>query len=452
MPATSDADAARTDQGRGSSAAARAVPHALDMPDPAPAEFSAETMSRQVKVLFIFSRPTNTSASSVHVNLMRHLNRDRVEVHAVFNRLAAGEPYQSAGTSVLEKLSSIPETHLREAEFGPVGGGTPKPQLLAATARAAIPATRDAVQLVSYIRRHGIHVIHSEEGTRDSFYGLVLSRLSGTKCVAHLHVKFAPWMSRPSQFGVRHADAIITVSRWGGEVLRAAGVPGERIFPILNGIDLSGWDPASVSGTGIRQELGIDHDDPLVVIVAQLAYFKRQDVLIEAFRSVADAYPRARLLVVGTETHLNPARGHASYTEYLQQRVRDYGLEGQVIFAGHRRDVKQILAAANIFAMPSIDEPFGLSHVEAMAMARPVVAVDSGGIRELVDHGRTGLLGPVDDARQLAGNIRALIEDPARARSMGESGRRRVHDHLGAQRMADEVEAVYRLLAFGAPH
>ncbi len=421
------------------------------MPAPAPAEFSAGTLDRKVKVMFVFSRPTNTSASSVHVNLMRFLNRDRVEVHALYNRLAAEEPYQSAGTSVLKALSSIPETHLREAEFGPVGGGTPKPQLLAATARAAAPAMRDVARLVRYIRREGIDVIHCEEGTRDAFYGLVLSRLARTKFVAHLHVKFAPWMSRPSRYAVTHADAVVTVSRWGGEILRAAGAPGERIYPVLNGIDLSGWDPAGASGAEIRREFDIGQDDPLVVIIAQLAYFKRQDVLIEAFRTVADAHPRARLLIVGTEGHANPAHGHATYTEYLQQRVRDYGLERHVLFLGHRRDIKEILAAADIFAMPSIEEPYGLSHVEAMAMARPVVAVDSGGIRELVDHGRTGLLGPVDDAGQLAANIRTLIEDPDRRRSMGESARRRVQEQLGAQRMADEVEAVYRLMAFGAP-
>ncbi len=408
-------------------------------------------MGRKVKVLFVFSRPTNSSASSVHVNLMRFLNQDRVEIHALYNRLAAGEPYLSAGTSVLDRLSSVPGVHLREVEFGPVGGGAPKARLLASTARAVSPAMRDLAGLVGYIRREGIDVIHCEEGTRDAFYGLVLSRLSRSKCVAHLHVKFAPWMSRPSRFAVTHADAVITVSRWGGEVAHAAGVPGGRIFPVLNGIDVSAWGPAKISGGQVRQELGIGQDDPLVVIVAQLAYFKRQDVLIEAFRTVADASPRARLLIVGTETHPGPAHGQASYTECLHQQVRDHGLESHVIFAGHRRDVKQILAEADIFAMPSIDEPFGLSHVEAMAMALPVVAVDSGGIRELVDHGQTGLLGPVDDARELAANILTLIEDPDRRRSMGESARRRVHDQLGAQRMADAIEAVYRLMAFGAP-
>jgi glycosyltransferase involved in cell wall biosynthesis len=186
-------------------------------------------------------------------------------------------------------------------------------------------------------------------------------------------------------------------------------------------------------------------------MVAQLAYFKRQDVLIEAFRTVADTYPRARLLIVGTETHPGPAHGHASYTQYLEQRVRDHGLERHVVLAGHRRDVKEILAAADVSAMPSIEEPFGLSHAEALAMGKPVVAVDSGGIRELVDHGRTGLLGPADDAAQLAANICSLIADPDRRRNMGEAARVWVHEHLGAQRMADQVEAVYRLMAFGAP-
>jgi glycosyltransferase involved in cell wall biosynthesis len=427
-----------------------AVPSAL-AETAALGSFSAATMARTLRVLFVASRPTNSSAASVHANLMRFLNRDRVEVHVLYNRLAGEEPYASSGTSLLDVLSPIPGLHLRPGEFGPVGGGTPKLALLAATARSTGPATLDTARMVNYIRRQAIDVIHCEEGTRDVFYGLALSRLTPAKCIGHLHVKFASWMSPASQYGMRHADAVITVSRWGGEVARAAGVPADRIFPVLNGIDVSTIHSADSDATAVRREFGLAPEDPLVVTVAQLAYFKRQDVLIEAFRAVVDEHPNARLLIVGRESHPAPTHGAASYTDYLRECVAAAGLAEHVTFTGHRRDVRAILSAADVFAMPSIEEPFGLTHVEAMAMGNPVVAVDSGGIREIVDHGHTGLLGPPDDATQLAANLNTLIDAPDRRREMATAGRNRVHELFTAQRMADGVEAVYRRVAFGAP-
>jgi glycosyltransferase involved in cell wall biosynthesis len=85
-----------------------------------------------------------------------------------------------------------------------------------------------------------------------------------------------------------------------------------------------------------------------------------------------------------------------------------------------------------------------------MAMARPIVTVDSGGAPELVEHGKAGLVGPVDDVDALAANLIALIDDPVKRREFGDYGRQRVLEYLNAQRMADEVEAVYRLVVNGS--
>ncbi len=418
------------------------VPRAPDLPDPG-RRFSVEGMSRRLKVLFIVSQPTPSPAISVHANLMRFLDRDRVEVHVLYNRLAAGEPYQSAGTSVLEVLPQTPDIRLRPAEFGPVGGA-PKQELLASTARAFVPAVRDSASLVRYIQRNRIDVIHCEEGSRNAFYAFALSRITRAKCVVHFHLKYGSWMTPLSRLAVRRADAIIVVSSWTGRVIYQAGVSPERIFPVLNGIDVADWDPAEVDGAAIRREFEVQPGDPLVVMVAQLTAWKRQATLIEAFRSVAEKHPNARLLIVGVEWNPASAPGQVSYTEELRRLVADAGLDRHVVFTGQRRDVRQILAAADIFALPSVGEPFGLAQVEAMAMAKPIVAVRAGGSPEVVEHGKTGLLGLPDDSEQLASNIIALIDDPARRHEMGEYGRRHVREHLNAKRMADDVEGVYR--------
>ena len=115
------------------------------------------------------------------------------------------------------------------------------------------------------------------------------------------------------------------------------------------------------------------------------------------------------------------------------------------MFAGHRRDVREILRRRTSSRCRRWASPLGLVFAEAMAMAKPVVSVRTGGTPEVVLDGETGLLGPVDDVSALAANLVALMDDPTLRDQLGRRGRRRVLDHLNAQRMADDVEAVYRL-------
>ena len=419
-------------------------PHALEGTAPE-GHFSADAMGRRVRVLFMVSDPTITPTISVHANLMRYLDRDRVEVHVVYPRMAAEPPYEASGRSSFAVLPHTPEVKLRPLEFGPVGGA-PKLRLLAQTAAATAPAVRDMGSLIRFINRRGIDIIHCEEGTRNAFYAYLLSRFTRAKCLVHFHLGYGDWMSRPSRLAIHRADAIISVSAWTGGQISQDGVPPRRIFPVLNGIELPRWDPRDVEGTGIRREFGIEPQDPLIVQVAQLVEWKRQHLTIEAMSRVLERHPDARLMLVGTE---RGGRGSAGkpYTERLERQVAAAGLEGRVILTGQRSDVREILAAADLFTLSSVGEPCGLAFLEAMAMGNPVVSVRAGGIPELVQEGETGLLGDPDDAEQLAGNLLALIDDTEQRRRMGESGRRRVLEHFSAQRMADGVESVYRFVA-----
>jgi glycosyltransferase involved in cell wall biosynthesis len=419
-------------------------PRTLDGPDPNGC-FSAESMRRRIRVLFIVSHPTITPTISVHANLMRYLDHERVEVHAVYPRMAAGPPYDTSGRSSFAALPQTPEVGLRALEFGPVGG-IPKPRLLAKTALAAIPALRDAGSLIRFITSREIDIIHCEEGTRNAFYAYLLSRVTPAKCVVHFHLGYGGWMSSPSRLALRRADAIISVSSWAGREIPDDGVPSRRIFPVLNGIELSDWDPAGVDGAAIRSELGLEPRDPLIVQVAQLIGWKRQHLVIEALPRVLERHPTARLMLVGTQS-VGLHAGGEIYTDTLKRQVAAAGLQRRVIFAGQRRDVREILAAANVFTLPSVGEPFGLAFVEAMAMGHPVVAVRAGGTPEVVEDGKAGLLGAPDDAEQLAANLLAMIEEPERRRRMGEYARRRALDYFSVQRMADDVESVYRFVA-----
>src|SRR3989442_221995 len=131
-------------------------------------------------------------------------------------------------------------------------------------------------------------------------------------------------------------------------------------------------------------------------------------------------FPALRLLVVGEDYRL--ADGE-SYLEQLKSLVRDLGVEEHVIFTGHRSDMPDLMAACDVFALPSFEEPFGLVFAEAMAMKRPVVALTNGGTPEVVEHGKCGLLSPPGDVDALAANLLRLLGDPALRTQFGEYGR-----------------------------
>jgi glycosyltransferase involved in cell wall biosynthesis len=155
------------------------------------------------------------------------------------------------------------------------------------------------------------------------------------------------------------------------------------------------------------------------------------------------AVPEFKLLIVGDDDpRAHP--GRSSYSAELKAQARDLGLADHVIFTGYRSDVPQLMAACDIYSMPSFEEPFGMVFLEAMAMKKPVIALNNGGSREIVDHGHTGLLSPPQDIGQLATNIRTLVENPMLRKKMGESGRKKVEQEFTPTHMSAEVLKVYK--------
>jgi glycosyltransferase involved in cell wall biosynthesis len=163
--------------------------------------------------------------------------------------------------------------------------------------------------------------------------------------------------------------------------------------------------------------------------------------LIKAVAVVHDVHPDVRLLIVGREME-------AGYTEKLKLLATELGVSEKVVFTGHRRDVPALMAAADIYAMPSQLEPFGLVYLEAMAMELPVIALNRGGTPEVVENGSDGLLSDPGDAQSLADNLLTCVKEPQRRAEMGRHGRHRAETRFTIGRMARGCEAVYRLLTF----
>jgi glycosyltransferase involved in cell wall biosynthesis len=155
-------------------------------------------------------------------------------------------------------------------------------------------------------------------------------------------------------------------------------------------------------------------------------------------RVVVCQHPGAQLLIVGRE-------GFA--TASLERRREELGLGAHVHFLGVRSDVPEILAAADVFAFPSLYEGLGGSVLEAMGLALPVVASDLPALREVVENGRSAYLVPPADPAALAGRIAQLLGDPVRARAMGSHGRGVFQAKFTIERSAERMVELCRSLA-----
>jgi glycosyltransferase involved in cell wall biosynthesis len=139
-----------------------------------------------------------------------------------------------------------------------------------------------------------------------------------------------------------------------------------------------------------------------------------------------------------------------SFTAELKDLARELGIADAVVFTGERSDIPEIMAACDVFTMPSFEEPFGLVFLEAMAMRKPVVSLDNGGTPEVVEHGRSGLLSSNGNIEALAANIVMLARDRELRARMGAYGRAQVLARFTAQRMARDAGEAYRAILDGS--
>lgn len=170
---------------------------------------------------------------------------------------------------------------------------------------------------------------------------------------------------------------------------------------------------------------------PLVGTLARLVPQKGLDVLLDAFSRIP---PPARLVIAG-DGPLRPA---------LERRAAAPDLAGRVRLLGPRADAAAVMAALDLFVLPSRWEGFGLVLLEAMAAGRPIVASRVSAIPEVVAEGGTALLVPPDDPAALAAAMRALLDDPARRQAMGAAGRRRVAAQFAPAGMIGATLDLYR--------
>jgi D-inositol-3-phosphate glycosyltransferase len=227
------------------------------------------------------------------------------------------------------------------------------------------------------------------------------------------------------------------------DMVQLYGAPGERIA-----IAPCGFDPQemwNLPSRLAREKLLLPASKFIVLQLGRMVPRKGIDNVIDALALLRRKHGvDAMLLVVGGEGEEGSTSSSPELAR-LRARVRLHGLNDKVTFTGRkpRSVLRHYYSAANVFVSTPWYEPFGITPVEAMACARPVVGSAVGGIKITVLDGKTGLLVPPRDPDALAGKLAALHADPVLARSMGEEGMRRAFAHYTWRSVAEQVAAIY---------
>jgi glycosyltransferase involved in cell wall biosynthesis len=242
------------------------------------------------------------------------------------------------------------------------------------------------------------------------------------------HHSFSRWKHRQVDCFIAASEAIRTM-------LVADGVPRDRVVTVHEGIDVD--HVRGAPAVNVHEVCFLPRRAPLVGNVAALVPHKGQRHLVEAARLVVRELPDARFVIFG----------EGELREHLERQIRDYHLEKHVVLPGFRTDVLGCIKGFDLFAMSSVTEGLGTSLLDAMACSRAIVATRAGGIPEIVDDGRTGVLVEPRDHTAMASAIVRLLKDADLRQRMGDAGLARVSERFTVDRMIAETAAVYERVA-----
>ena len=271
-----------------------------------------------------------------------------------------------------------------------------------------------ARSLEAALRRHRVTVAHSHEFTM-AVYGAWASWRAGIPHVITMHGGryYAARLRRRLALRAAIARSARTVAvslRLARDMSRDLWIRPSRILTIPNGV--RHVRPERVA---LRDELSLGPGDRLLVSVGNLYPVKGHRHLIDALARLAEHHPQLHLAIAG--------RGELEGA--LAARARDHGLQGRVHLLGLRTDIPALLAAADVFVLPSLSEGLPLALLEAMFAGCPIVASDVGEVSVALAEGRAGILVEPGHPPALAAAIHGLLIDPNRARALGESARAR---------------------------
>jgi glycosyltransferase involved in cell wall biosynthesis len=300
-------------------------------------------------------------------------------------------------------------------------------------------------QLKNIFSTESIDLIHSQ-GARADFFARVAGRLAGAP---HIICTIAAPVERFDVPAIRktiyrlldrltehYVERFIVVSNTLKQNLtKLRGINSRKVIKIYNGIELKQYRP-QIQLPDLRHEFGISRDAPLIAFIGRMVWEKGLEYFIQSIPIINQRAPNARFLLVGD----GPLRQQA---ELL---VQSLDIEKKVTFTGFRSDISRVLATIDILVIPSLFEGFPMITLEAMAMAKAIVATNIPGITEQISNGEEGILVPSRNPEALAVAILRLVQDSNLSVSIGSKAQQKVENCFSIEKMIRETKNIYQSL------
>jgi len=297
------------------------------------------------------------------------------------------------------------------------------------------------VALSKLFEAHRVDLVHVHLGL-DSFVGTVAAKLAHRPVIMSVHfdqpnymsygqLAKQAWKSCQILKNKSIAHFLPITQNVAAELMQRESVSASKVTVVHPGIPVFTIDRSVHSR--LRDELNCSEQEIVVVGVGRLEIEKNFDCLVKAFAKI-DPKHKVKGWIIGDGSQL----------QALEQLIERLGLAGVVRMLGYRNDVKDLLASADIFVLPSKAEPFGMSAVEAMMSELPVIGTMGPGLGTIVEAEKTGILVPPDNAEALGQAIERLAGDRELRGNLGLAGRKRAVDLFSSDKMAEQIVTIYR--------
>ena len=291
-----------------------------------------------------------------------------------------------------------------------------------------------AIHLYKFLRLNKINVVHSY-APRNNILSACVAKCSGIPVIWHeRNLIYRDERDITKQFLFLPKFVICNSKAVAG---RFQTKDPTKVKIVLNGVNLDIFKPSNDNNT-LKKTLGLE-GMKIAGMVTNLNQRKHVRFLIEIIPLVLKNVPDVKFLIVGGEF---PNEGGVQLKE-LQMLAESLGVQSHVVFTGFQNDVRPYLNILDVFVHVTEKEACSRAIIEAMAFAKPVVAIDDGGNPELVKDGITGFLTPPGDRHQFAAHVSELLCDDAKRKFMGEKARMRAEQLFDVKRNAKETEQIY---------
>jgi len=285
------------------------------------------------------------------------------------------------------------------------------------------------------IREEQPDIVHLHSRRGADLLGGIAARLAGVKAVLTRRVD-NPEPRSVARWKYRLYDRVITISGGIRQVLLSEGVDPELLVCVRSAVSPDAYSDYC-DRVWFRQAFGLAGDETVLSVIAQLIPRKGHRVLLQALPGLFADFPELRVIFFGQGPLENK----------LRRLLKETGLGEKVILAGFRTDLPQILPCLDLVVHPALMEGLGIALLQAAGAGVPIVAVNAGGMPEVVRDGINGLLVPPGDSAALAAAIRQLLLDRPLMQRMGHAGRMLVASEFSIDRMVEGNLQVYRELA-----